>query len=57
MAFCWRADDGLLLVQEFDHPYSHQLKQIQKKNVVKVGPPLTKVSGSAHDWDVKYQLK
>ena len=28
-----------------------------KKNVVKVGPPLTKVSGSTNDWDVKYQLK
>ena len=28
----------------FDPPSSHQLK----KNVVKVGPPLTKLSGSAH---------
>ena len=42
----------------FDHLSSHQLKQKQnKKNVVKVGPTLTKVSGFAHDCDVKYQLK
>ena len=30
-----------------DPPTPHQLKK-EKKNVVKVGPPLTKFSGSAH---------
>ena len=29
-----------------DPPSPHQLKK--KKNIVKVGPPLTKLSGSAH---------
>ena len=44
MAFRWRADDGSLIVV-FGPSHPHQLK----KNVVKVGPPLTKFSGSAHD--------
>ena len=46
MAFRWRADDGpLIVIFEFSHPSS--TKNQQKKNVVKVGPPLTKFSGSA----------
>ena len=31
----------------------HQLKKKTHKNVVKVGPPLTKLSGSAHAYDVQ----
>ena len=41
IAFHWRADDGPLIVV---FGSSHQLKEI----VVKAGPPLTKLSGSAH---------
>ena len=44
--FRWPANSGIwifpLLINE------HQQQQ-QKKNVVKVGPPLTKLSGSAHE--------
>ena len=29
-------------------PHQTKKKQTKKKNVVKVGPPLTKLSGSAH---------
>ena len=47
MAFRWRADDGPLIY--LDPPSPHQLKKQNKKNVVKVGPPLTKLSGSAHE--------
>ena len=43
MAFRWRADDGPLIV------VLASTKKRQKKNVVKVGPPLTKLSGSAHE--------
>ena len=48
MAFCWRADDGSLvgLHVHLDPPSPNQLKQ--KKNVVKVGLPLTKLPGFAH---------
>ena len=43
MAFRWRADDGpLIVVVESSLPSS-------KKNVVKVGPSLSKFSGSAHE--------
>ena len=46
MAFHWRVDDGPLIV-ELGYSFPHQLKN-KTKNVVKVGPPLTKLSGSAH---------
>ena len=38
MAFRWRAEEGPLIV----------VFLISKKKLVKVGPPLTKLSGSAH---------
>ena len=44
MAFRWRADGGPLIVV---FGSSHQLKT-KKKKIVKVGPPLTKLSGSVH---------
>ena len=44
MAFRWWANDGRQLIVVFGS--SHQLKNKQKN--VKVGPPLTKLSGSAH---------
>ena len=45
MAFRWRADDGpLIVVVGSSPPPPHQLKIKQKH--VKVGPPLTKLSGS-----------
>ena len=40
----WRADDGPLIVVFWSFPPSSNLK----KSVVKVGPPLTKHSASAH---------
>ena len=43
MAFRWRAVDGPLVVVFWILPLIKL-----KKNVVKVGPPLTKHSGSAH---------
>ena len=46
MAFCWRAHDGSLIVV-LGSPSPHQLKN-KKKNGVKVGPHLTKLSGSVH---------
>ena len=46
MAFRWRADGGpLIVVPASTLPSS--TKQKQTKKVVKVGPPLTKLSGSA----------
>ena len=43
MAFRWRADDGpFIAVLGSSSPYS------TKKNAIKFGPPLTKLSGSAH---------
>ena len=45
MAFCWRADDGPLIVV---FGYAHQLKKLPKKPTVKAGPPLSKLSGSGH---------
>ena len=44
MAFCCRADDGPL-IEVFGSSLPSQKKD---KSVVKVGPPLTKFSGSAH---------
>ena len=41
MAFRWRADDGPILVAFGSTIYLN-------KNVVKVGPPLKKHSGSTH---------
>ena len=52
MAFrCWTDDGPLIVVIGSFLPSSTQKnkKQKQKKNVVKVGPPLAKLSGSAHD--------
>ena len=45
MAFRWRADDGPLTVV-FESSLSSSTK-----NIVKVGPPLAKLSGSAHGDD------
>ena len=42
--FRGRADDGPLLVV-----FGSSLPHYLKKNVVKVGPPLTKLSGFAHE--------
>ena len=53
--FEWRFPGGPMMARfkwYFDNLSSHQLK-----NIVKVRPALTKVSGSAHDWGVNYQLK
>ena len=44
MAFRWRADDDPLIVV-----LGCSLPSSNKKNNVKVGPPLTKHSGSAHE--------
>ena len=54
MTFRWRDDDDpLIVVFGSSHPSStsekNYNKKKQKKNVVKVGPPLTKFSGSAHE--------
>ena len=51
MAFRWRAHDGpLIVVLGSSLPSSTKKKKRKNKNknVVKVGPPLTKLSGSAH---------
>ena len=44
LVFCWQADDGPLIVL-----FGSFLPSSTKKKVVKVGPPLAKLSGSAHD--------
>ena len=47
-SFKWRVDDGPLIVGLFGlDPLSHLKKKNKKKTVVN-GPPLTKLSGSAH---------
>ena len=47
MAFCWWADaDSLLVAFESSFPLS--AKKQTNKNVVRFGPPLTKLIGSAH---------
>ena len=51
MAFCWRADEGPLRVVLASSLPSSTKKKRKKKNVVKVGPPLTKLSGCAHAGD------
>ena len=54
MPYKWRFAGGPMMARfkwYFDHLSSHQLKN--SKNVVKVGPPLTKVFRPTHDWDVK----
>ena len=43
MAFCWRADDGLLIVV-----FGSCLPSSAKKKVVKVGTLRKKLSGSVH---------
>ena len=49
MAFHWLADDGpLMVVFGFSLPSS-----TQKERIVKVGIPLTKISGSAHAFTLK----
>ena len=50
MAFCWRADDSPLIVVFgwfLSLPHQLKTKQTTKKHA-KVGPSLTKLSGSAH---------
>ena len=50
--FKWRFAGGPMMARfkwYFDHLSSQQLK-----NIVKIRPPLTKVSGSAHEWGVNY---
>ena len=42
MVFRWQADDGPLIVVNFDPTSPHQST---KKRIVTVGPPLTKLSG------------
>ena len=44
MAFRWRADDGPFIAVF----RSSILSSTKKKNAIKSGPPLTKLSGSAH---------
>ena len=48
MAFHWWDDDGPLIVVPLSSLPS-STKQTTTKTFVKVGPPLTKLSGSAHD--------
>ena len=48
MAFCWRSNDGLLIVI-FGSSLSSSIKEKQNKKHVKDGPPLTKLSGFAHE--------
>ena len=48
MVFRWRAEDGPLIVVLGSSLPSSTKKKKKKKNIVKVGPPLTKLSGSAH---------
>ena len=43
MAFCWQVDDGSYSGICFDY------RSPLKINGVKVGPPLTKLSGSTHE--------
>ena len=43
-SFCWRADDCPLIVALG----SSRPSSTKKKNVVKAGPPLTKLPGSVH---------
>ena len=52
MAFHWRADDGLFIAVFGSYSPSSTKKKTHKKqnkkNVIKFGPPVTKLSGSAH---------
>ena len=47
MAFRWRADNDTLVVVFWIISTSQKRKK-ERKNFVKVGPPLAKLSGSAH---------
>ena len=47
MAFHWRADDGPLLVL-FGSSFPLSKNKQKKKNIVRVGPPLAKISECAH---------
>ena len=53
--FKWRFTGGPMMARlkrYFDPPFHHQLKTTTtKRNIVKVGPPLTKRSGSVHECD------
>ena len=52
MSFRWRANDDPLIVAFWPfHPSS-----TRKKNVVKIGPPLTKRSGSAHVYSTHWKI-
>ena len=49
MAFCWLADDGPLIVV-----FGSSLPSSKKKQQrCQVGPPLTKLSGSAHEQELQ----
>ena len=49
LAFRWRADDDpLIVVLRSSLPSSTSSKKQKTKKNVKIGPPLTKLSGSAH---------
>ena len=50
-AFLWRADVGPLMVV-----FGSSLPSSTKKTVVKVGPPLAKLSGSAQDAQTRLSL-
>ena len=47
MAFRWRAYDGQFKAV-FESSFPSSTKKA-KKNVIQFGPPLTKLSGSAHE--------
>ena len=49
MAFRWRTYDDPLIVVIGSFLPSSTKKKKKKKKVVKVGPPLAKLSGSSHD--------
>ena len=50
MPFCWQADNCLLLVVfGASLPPPPQKKKKKKKKLFRVGPPLTKLSGSTHE--------
>ena len=52
MAFCWRADDGPLIVA-LRSSLPSSTKKTKREKKVKVGPPLTKLSVSAHAYNKK----
>ena len=55
MVFRWRAYDGPFIVV-CGSSIPHPKKKKKKKKVIKFGPPLTKLSGSADDLEAKTVL-